>query len=940
MNFQHRCKSFVHYCKQKNVLASTICLSLMISSAEALSQPGTANNQIFNKDLPVSINALPTGNLRTTLENLPIPAQERALAWLRRFDFPSADAAFLRADPHGGIFYEDPAIDGVETIDGDGSTPALSELSLANTFTLHSKPGASRTVYLDMDGHTVIGSVWNNREGAVATFYMLPYDTDGDSSFFDSAELEDIAETWKRISEDFAPFDIDVTTEEPSSFGPNVGHILISPRADQYGNLIYPNSVGGVAYVGVWGQSNFNYYQPALVFPEGTGYSPQSMSEAASHELGHNLGLSHDGTSSVGYYQGHGSDYTSWAPIMGVGYYKNVTQWSKGEYTEANNQQDDLDIIRSKLLYRTDDHEDLNFANATALVKSDATTISATNPVTDPGNVNTYNKGIIEDRSDIDLFYIEVGTGDIDLTVTPPWIDHFWWESKRGMNLDVHVSLYDAAGGLIDQSDPTNDTFARVTASVSAGRYILAIKGGGVRALSDGYSDYGSIGQYFINGTVPEDLNYTDAPTAPTDVTARLNGETNILLSWTDLGDTAETNEAGYHVYRQKDGGGTAVLIANLARDSSSFADNNLTNGAYSYQLKVFNGAGTNTSNSTSYIDISAPIITHTSGETTYTGLIVSGSYLDTANDVSYEVLTEVHQGGRPNKRVSELEHIWTISNIEPGASVTLEIEAEAPANTEGDDFVFSYAVNGGTYTEFDPLMNNTGRQVMSAELPGGTYGTVTVRVMDTNQTVGSSNADTVTIHRIAVISAGDPAEQAPVVVITEPGNNYQVEQGTAIVFIATANDYEDGNISNNISWNSSLDSSIGNGNSITISTLTIGTHQISASVIDSANISSIDTVTVVITDPNTATTPVAPVLSVSSSGSSVTLAWVHDCLTCTYSIESGSSKVKGEITFTNQYNVGEVSTLNITESTGTYYYKVNANDGAGDSNIVSVRLK
>ena len=46
--------------------------------------------------------------------------------------------------------------------------------------------------------------------------------------------------------------------------------------------------------------------------------------EAASHEAGHNLGLSHDGTRKTGYYAGHGD----WAPIMGVGYYREVSQWS------------------------------------------------------------------------------------------------------------------------------------------------------------------------------------------------------------------------------------------------------------------------------------------------------------------------------------------------------------------------------------------------------------------------------------------------------------------------------------------------------------------------------------------------------------------------------------------------------------------------------------
>ncbi len=43
--------------------------------------------------------------------------------------------------------------------------------------------------------------------------------------------------------------------------------------------------------------------------------------EAISHEVGHTLGLSHDGriTPSEGYYAGHGSGDTGWAPIMGVG---------------------------------------------------------------------------------------------------------------------------------------------------------------------------------------------------------------------------------------------------------------------------------------------------------------------------------------------------------------------------------------------------------------------------------------------------------------------------------------------------------------------------------------------------------------------------------------------------------------------------------------------
>ena len=117
------------------------------------------------------------------------------------------------------------------------------------------------------------------------------------------------------------------------------------------------------------------------------------MAEASSHEFGHNLGLSHDGTrSGTEYYAGHGSGLVSWAPIMGNSYYNNVTQWSKGEYADANRTQDDLAIIDGKLGYVGDDHGDTH-GDATLLELSPSGGVVSSNPEQDPHNILRREQG-------------------------------------------------------------------------------------------------------------------------------------------------------------------------------------------------------------------------------------------------------------------------------------------------------------------------------------------------------------------------------------------------------------------------------------------------------------------------------------------------------------------------------------------------------------------
>ena len=213
---------------------------------------------------------------------------------------------------------------------------------LDQTFKLHSLAGAAKVIYLDFDGHVTSGTFWNNYNGG-ADIVSVPYDFNGDTGSFSDAELSRIQNIWARVSEDYAMYNIDVTTEDPgiealrrSDPGDeNYGiRVVISPTSGWYGNA------GGVAYVGSF---DWNSDTPVFVFSDKLGNGNEKyVTDAASHETGHTLGLSHDGTTSgTEYYAGHGS----WAPIMGVGYYEPITQWSKGEYTGANNTEDDLAVM-------------------------------------------------------------------------------------------------------------------------------------------------------------------------------------------------------------------------------------------------------------------------------------------------------------------------------------------------------------------------------------------------------------------------------------------------------------------------------------------------------------------------------------------------------------------------------------------------------------------
>ncbi|MZQ96999.1 MAG: S8 family serine peptidase [Acidaminobacter sp.] len=100
------------------------------------------------------------------------------------------------------------------------------------------------------------------------------------------------------------------------------------------------------------------------------------------------------------------------------------------------------------------------------------------------------------------------------------------------------------------------------------------------------------------------------------------------------------------------------------------------------------------------------------------------------------------------------------------------------------------------------------------------------------------------------------PLNAPPSVTITSPMDGETFTIGQNITFTASATDLEDGNLTSSIVWTSSLNGNIGSGGSFNLSTLTIGAHEIQASVTDSNEQTGSDLVSITVVSSTAENTP------------------------------------------------------------------------------------
>ncbi len=575
-----------------------LALSLAWLPALLIIQPLNAaahgTPRMFGKNAPFNTNDLPVASrLRNQLEWLPENARQQALKRLHQFNFPESDAQHLNVTADGHVFYSDPApepkLEAAPQLLMMQSAPlSLEALPAIDVFRLHSRPNSNNRVFLDFDGMTITGTQWNI-ELLKSTLNAKPFDLDNNPTNFNTIERKAIAEIWHRIAEDYAPFDIDITTEEPDQFTRTTGRVLFTRSKDANGISMPASTSGGVAFADVWGLTSYvSDYSPAFVYYNNLADGePNSMAEAGAHEFGHNFGLSHDGTLDTGYFHGMGSGFVSWAPIMGVGYDSHVTQWSKGEYTNANNKEDDVAIIGGQLGFRPDDHGN-TINNASPLLLDSYGKISVTTPETDPGNTEADNKGVIETRADVDMFYFDTNGGSVTILLEPAWTA-FYRNEQRGANLDIQAILYNAGGTMIKTDNPNNETKALINTTLTAGRYYLSVEGVGNDITP--YSDYNSMGEYFISGSI---TNPDITPPSPNPMTwANLPS----LLSATSISMTASTatDKVSAVQYRFLCTFGGTGCANSFWQSSPTFVVSNLGAGAFGFVVKARDASGNET---------------------------------------------------------------------------------------------------------------------------------------------------------------------------------------------------------------------------------------------------------------------------------------------------------------------------------------------------------
>ena len=552
---------------------------------------------------------------------------------------------FLSADPLGlgaECPMEDVPLDQVELVvslipgDQDRSVPEQNAGPRQDSLAVpvhESQPGAAHILFLDFDGHDQ--AAWGSFSNVQVPAFQ--------------GSADDIMRVIEVVSDDFSPFDVNVSTvePEPAALVDGAGwRAVIGGDASSHG---YGQDALGVAYMNDF----FHGDDPNVVFVFAENFSHvQEIGNTTSHEVGHTVGLEHywlDGNGNGDYDTEENTNPTAImsTPDYGV----NRETWSRGlaiDNTEMTQDQDDVQILGQTLGWHADQDGGDSRENASRIVVAD--------------NGRFEIQGVIEQLDDSDTFYfdcVETGAGTFTVEMDP-----------IAANLDVELAIYDSLhGSALAIANPEGDLGATLTVSLDVGRYFLRITSNG---------DAGEVGRYTVRAQTPVAkppevmalMLSEDTGADPSDkVTHDTRPTVNILFSEPVMGTDADVQVV--------DPQGTPLILSQVSGWGSrtvsvTFAQALPLNGEYQVVLKhtIIDRVGLALHDNTDQIetfilDTVAPVVSMTSLATSDTSPALTGTVDDPAARIWVTVNNKTYEAGNMGNGQ------WTLSQntINPSLS-------------------------------------------------------------------------------------------------------------------------------------------------------------------------------------------------------------------------------------------------------------------------------